>query len=126
MLEDKMAYYQQTKKKLNNTPAQYKEAFPFLKDVDSMALCNAQMNLQNAYNNFFTRPNNGFPKFKSRRNSRKSYTTNCINGNVTLENGFLKLPKTKGLVKINQHRKIPDKRSFTANIVTSLTSTKRQ
>ena len=108
MLEDKIAYYQQTKKKLNNTPAQYKEAFPFLKDVDSMALCNAQMNLQNAYNNFFTRPNNGFPKFKSRRNSRKSYTTNCINGNVTLGNGFLKLPKTKGLVKINQHRQIPD------------------
>ena len=65
MLEDKIAHYQQTKKKRNNTPAQYKEAFPFLKDVDSMALCNAQMNLQNAYNNFFTRPNNGFPKFKS-------------------------------------------------------------
>ena len=108
MLEDKIAYYQQTKEKLNNTPAQYKEAFPFLKDVDSMALCNAQMNLQNAYNNFFTRPNNGFPKFKSRRNSRKSYTTNCINGNITLENGFLKLPKTKVLVKINQHRQIPD------------------
>lgn len=108
MLEDKIAYYQQTKKKLNNTPAQYKEAFPFLKDVDSMALCNAQMNLQNAYNNFFSRPNNGFPKFKSRRNSRKSYTTNCINGNITLENGFLKLPKLKGLVKVKQHRQIPD------------------
>lgn len=53
MLEDKITYYQKTKKKLNNTPAQYKDAFPFLKDVDSMALCNAQMNLQNAYNNFF-------------------------------------------------------------------------
>lgn len=108
MLEDKIAYYQQTKKKLNNTPAQYKEAFPFLKDVDSMALCNAQMNLQNAYNNFFSRPNNGFPKFKSRRNSRKSYTTNCINGNITLENGFLKIPKLKGLVKVKQHRQIQD------------------
>ncbi len=108
MLEDKIAYYQQTKKKLNNTPAQYKEAFPFLKDVDSMALCNAQMNLQNAYNNFFSRPKVGFPKFKSRRNSRKSYTTNCINGNITLENGFLKLPKLKGLVKVKQHRQIPD------------------
>lgn len=108
MLEDKIAYYQQTKKKLNNTPAQYKEAFPFLKDVDSMALCNAQMNLQNAYNNFFSRPNNGFPKFKSRRNSRKSYTTNCINGNIALENGFLKLPKLKGIVKVKQHRQIPD------------------
>ena len=108
MLEDKIAYYQRTKKKLNNTPAQYKKAFPFLKDVDSMALCNAQMNLQNAYNNFFSRPNSGFPKFKSRRNSRKSYTTNCINGNITLENGFLKLPKLMGLVKVKQHRQIPN------------------
>ena len=107
MLEDKISYYRQTKKKLNNTPAQYKEAFPFLKDVDSMALCNAQMHLQNAYKNFFSRPKVGFPKFKSRRNSRKSYTTNCINGNITLEKGFLKLPKIKGLVKVNQHRQIP-------------------
>ena len=56
MLEDKIKYYQETKDKLNNTPAQYKSEFEWLKEVDSLALANAQMNLQSAYNNFFRSP----------------------------------------------------------------------
>jgi len=38
---------------LNNTPAQYKKEYPFLKEVDSLALANAQLNLEKAYKNFF-------------------------------------------------------------------------
>ena len=53
MLSDKIEYYKKTNKKLNNTPAQYKKEFEWLKEVDSLALANAQMNLQKAYNNFF-------------------------------------------------------------------------
>lgn len=67
MLSDKIDYYKETKKKLNNTPAQYKKEFEWLKEVDSLALANAQMNLQTAYNNFFKRPEVGFPKFKSKK-----------------------------------------------------------
>ena len=67
MLSDKIGYYKETKKKLNNTPAQYKKEFEWLKEVDSLALANAQMNLQTAYNNFFKRPEAGFPKFKSKK-----------------------------------------------------------
>lgn len=52
MLGDKIDYYKETKQKLNNTPAQYKKEFEWLKEVDSLALTNAQMNLQTAYNNF--------------------------------------------------------------------------
>ena len=52
MLRDKIEYYHQTQKKLNNTPAQYKTEFEWLREVDSLALANAQMNLQDAYNNF--------------------------------------------------------------------------
>lgn len=52
MLSDKIEHYKETKKKLNNTPAQYKKEFEWLKEVDSLALANAQMNLQTAYNNF--------------------------------------------------------------------------
>ena len=52
MLSDKIEYYGETKQKLNNTPAQYKKEFEWLKDVDSLALANAQINLQSAYNNF--------------------------------------------------------------------------
>lgn len=56
MLSDKIDYYKETKKKLNNTPAKYKKEFEWLNEVDSLALANAQMNLQTAYNNFFKRP----------------------------------------------------------------------
>ena len=103
MLSDKIEYYKKTKKKLNNTPAQYKKDFPWLKEVDSLALANAQMNLQTAYNNFFKRPEVGFPKFKSKKSHRNSYTTNNQNGTVTISDKYIRLPKV-GLVKIKRHR----------------------
>lgn len=106
MLSDKIKHYEETKQKLNYTPAQYKKEFEWLKEVDSLALANAQMNLQTAYNNFFRSPKTGFPKFKSKKSSRKSYTTNCVNGNISIENGYIKLPKI-GFVKLKQHRQIP-------------------
>lgn len=106
MLEDKIKHYQETKEKLNNTPAQYKPEFEWLKEVDSLALANAQINLQSAYNNFFRSPKIGFPKFKSKRKDKNSYTTNNQNGSVSIINGKLKLPKV-GLVKMVQHRVIP-------------------
>lgn len=75
MLEDKINYYNKNKKRLNNTPAQYKAEFEWLKEVDSLSLSNAQMNLQRAFTNFFNNPKVGFPKYKSKHKSRKSYTT---------------------------------------------------
>ena len=115
MLSDKIEYYEKTKEKLNNTPAQYKEEFPWLKEVDSLALANAQNNLQTAYKNFFTNPKSGYPKFKSKKAHRYSYTTNRVKGNITLTDGKLRLPKV-GFVKIKQHRKIPD--NYTLKSVT--------
>lgn len=106
MLSDKIKYYEETKQKLNNTPAQYKKEFEWLKEVDSLALANAQMNLQTAYSNFFRSPKIGFPKFKSKKSNRKSYTTNCVNRNISVENGNIKLPKI-GFVKLKQHIQIP-------------------
>lgn len=106
MLADKIKYYEEAKQKLNNTPAQYKAEFEWLKEIDSLALANAQMNLQTAYNNFFKSPKIGFPKFKSKKSNRHSYTTNRVNGNICIENSCIKLPKI-GLVKLKQHRQIP-------------------
>lgn len=103
MLSDKIDYYKETKQKLNNTPAQYKKEFEWLKEVDSLALANAQMNLQTAYNNFFKRPEVGFPKFKSKKNNHLSYTTNNQGGNIYVSDRHIKLPKI-GLVRINKHR----------------------
>ena len=54
MLRDRIDYYK-TGQKLNNTPAQYKEEFPWLKEVDSLALANAQMNLNKAYHNILSK-----------------------------------------------------------------------
>jgi putative transposase len=106
MLGDKIEYYKETKEKLNNTPAQYKKEFEWLKEVDSLALANAQLNLQTAYNNFFRNTKAGFPKFKSKKRNKFSYTTNNQNGTVAIVEGKLKLPKV-GLVKMKQHRIIP-------------------
>lgn len=103
MLSDKIGYYKETKQKLNNTPAQYKKEFPWLKEVDSLALCNVQMNLQTAYNNFFKRPEVGFPKFKSKKNHNYSYTTNNQGGNIYISDRYIKLPKI-GLVRVKKHR----------------------
>lgn len=68
MLGDRLDYYKETGKKLNNTPAQYKAKFPWLKEVDSLALANAKLNLNKAYNNFWNnRKHFGKPRFKSRK-----------------------------------------------------------
>ena len=107
MLSDKIEYYNEYQKKLNNTPAQYKSEFEWLKEVDSLALANAQLNLQDAYNNFFRDKRVGFPKFKSKKGSKRSYTTNCVNGNIIVRDGRIRLPKL-GFVKMKQHRNIPD------------------
>jgi len=86
------------------TPAKYKDEFPFLKEVDSLALANAQMNLQRAYKNFFSGTTK-FPNFKNRK-AKQTYTTNVVNENIWLENGHIKLPKLT-YMKLKQHREIP-------------------
>jgi len=108
MLEDKINYYKETGQMLYNTPAQYKEQFPFLKEVDSLALANAQLDLEQAYKNFFRDKSIGFPKFK-RKKDKQSYTTNNQNGTIYIENGYIKLPKLKSRVKIKQHRQFTGK-----------------
>jgi putative transposase len=103
MLSDKIDYYKQTGKMIKTTPAKYKKEYPFLKEVDSLALANAQLNLEKAYNNFFRDKSIGFPKFKKKK-GYQSYTTNNQNGTVSIDNGYLKIPKLKTKIKIKQHR----------------------
>ena len=57
-------------------PAAYKNQFEWLKEVDSLALANAQLNLNTAYKNFFRDKSVGFPNFKRKHKDRLSYTTN--------------------------------------------------
>ncbi|XBG82527.1 IS200/IS605 family element RNA-guided endonuclease TnpB [Enterococcus cecorum] len=110
MLNDRKKAYEEVKndpsKKMTfPTPAKYKEEFPFLKEVDSLALANAQLNLDKAYKNFFRDKSVGFPRFKSKKNPVQSYTTNNQNGTVALiDNKFIKVPKLKSLIRIKLHR----------------------
>ena len=108
MLNDKIEYYKKSNEMLYNTPAQYKKEFPWLKEVDSLALSNAQMNLDKAYKNFFRDKSVGFPKYKSKKNNHYSYTTNNQKNNIKIiDNKYIHLPKLKTLVRIKQHRQIP-------------------
>lgn len=110
MLDDRKKAYEEVKndssKKMTfPTPAKYKKEFPFLKEVDSLALANAQLHLDKAYNNFFRDKSVGFPRFKSKKNPVQSYTTNNQNGTVALiDRKFIKVPKLKSLVRIKLHR----------------------
>ena len=107
MLESKIESYEETGKFVKVTPAMYKEEYPYLKEVDSLALANAQLNLENAFRNRFSKirkKKNGFPKFKSKSRSRQSYTTNNQHGTIALTEDSIKLPKI-GYVKAVIHRK---------------------
>ena len=108
MLADKMEHCKKEKKMLRNTPASYKKEYPWLKEVDSLALANVQMHLESAFHKFFREPSAGFPRPKSKKSSRKSYTTNVVNGNIFLEGKYLKLPKMTA-VRMKLHRPISEK-----------------
>lgn len=110
MLDDRVEAYKEAKNDFSKkmsfpTPAKYKNDFPFLKEVDSLALANAQLNLDKAYKNFFRDKSVGFPRFKSKKNPVQSYTTNNQNGTVSLvDNKFIKVLKLKSLIRIKLHR----------------------
>ena len=109
MLSDRIKSYEENKdldikQTKYPTPAQYKTEFPWLKEVDSLALANAQMNLDKSYKNFFRDKSIGFPKFKSKKTNRFSYTTNNQNGTISLDGSYIKIPKLKSKIKIVLHR----------------------
>ena len=109
MLDDKISSYQESGRFVSVTPAMYKKDYPYLREVDSLALANVQLNLQKAFKACFDKTRkkqNGFPKFKSAKHSRKAYTTNNQHGTVAVMERAIKLPKI-GRVKAVIHR-VPD------------------
>ena len=113
LLADCKAQYEATgTSKIKNIGALKKtEGLEFLKEVDSLALCNAYLHLQSAYSNFFTKLREGkvcFPKFKSKKTSKWSYTTNNVNNSIRIEHKGLRLPKV-GYVFCKFHRFVEGK-----------------
>ena len=81
-----------------------------------MALQSSVKNLDTAYINFF-RKKAEYPRFKSKKTHRYSYTTKYTNGNIELYENKVKLPKI-GLVKIKKTR-APKGKTTECNGITS-------
>jgi putative transposase len=106
MLEEKLSAYRNKEPIPRVTPAKYKKEFPFLKEVDSLALAYVQLRLEKAFKNYFKNPKHfGLPQFKRKKN-KQFYTTYNNNSSIKVdfEKGQLYLPKIKKGIKIELHR----------------------
>ena len=94
--------YKNNKESMNKTSCNnyvnqiLKKQYKWLKEVDKFALTNSVYNMDNSYKKFF-KEHTGYPKFKSKKDNHKSYTTNFTNKNieVSFNNNKIKLPKLK-------------------------------
>ena len=89
-----------------------KQEKEWLKDVDKFSLQNSLKDLDKAYKNFFS--GKGYPKFKSKKDNRKSYRTNYSNNNIEFLDKWIKVPKL-GKLKIRDKMK-PQGRIINATI----------
>lgn len=90
-----------------------KKEYKWLKEVDSIAIQSSVKNLSDSYSRFFKKQNKA-PRFKSKKNNVQSYTTKHTNGNITIIENKIKLPKL-GLVKFAKSREV-EGRIFSATI----------
>ena len=119
MLAERKQVYEQLKDDRNalyhykyRTPAQIKQEFPYMNEVDSQAFNWVQMNLKVAYTNFFKSVSGvrkggmiGFPKFKKKTNSGSYTTSQIIKTIYIIDNKHIHLPKL-GTVKQRDKRTI--------------------
>ncbi|GAA0847942.1 hypothetical protein GCM10008915_56320 [Bifidobacterium pullorum subsp. gallinarum] len=90
----KDAYEQEKKTTLNYNDCsamltQLKKEIEWLKEVDSTALQSTLKDLDSSYKKFF-KEKKGYPKFKSKKNPKQSYTCKM---NIKVEGNRIKLPK---------------------------------
>ena len=103
--------YEKEKRSLSKTACNHycsrvlKKQYEWLREVDKFALTNAIYHLDAAYQKFF-KEHAGYPKYKSKHDHRRSYTTNITNQNIAADFSaqIVKLPKL-GSVKEKLHRK---------------------
>lgn len=112
LLQERIQLYKQLKENPDlkvkmPTPAQYKKEHSCLREVDSLALANAQVYLDRAFKKFHREKSVGFPKLKQKKNAVSSYTTNNQNGTIKIiDEKYLKVPKLKSLIKMKMHRPV--------------------
>lgn len=81
-----------------------KKHYAFLKEVDSIALQKSVENLAASFDRYYKKQNK-YPRFKSKKNPVQSYTTKYTNGNIAVEDNYLKLPKL-GWVRFAKSREV--------------------
>ncbi len=91
---------------------EYKNKYPYLKEVDSIALQQSVIHLYEAYINFF-RHNSDFPVFKKKKNDY-GYITMNVNNSIRIIGNEIQIPKI-GRVKFVYHRQLPE--SFVYSMV---------
>lgn len=119
-LEKKIKVYKETKKTItwnqlaNELPQMKKqEEYVWLKEVNSQALQQAVINLDKSYLNFF-RSGFGFPKFKSKHKSKKSFCFPIVGNNLKIDYQqnrisipkFIKLKDNDNRLKCKFSRKV--------------------
>ena len=86
-----------------------KKDLPWLCEVDATALQSSVQTLDVAYQNFFRRVKKGekpgYPKFKSKKNRRRSYKSKCVGTNIKVLSKAVQLPKL-GLVKCRVSKEV--------------------
>jgi putative transposase len=83
------------------TEKEWKQIYPYMKEVSSTSLQQARMDCDNAFVNFFKSKNgsrkgkSGFPKFKSKKDNHQSYREPNVNENckIFFESRLVKIPK---------------------------------
>ena len=123
-LEQKIRAYEQEGKKLscydlNNRLPVLKEEHPWLKEVNSQSLQNANKNLDNAFTRFF-REKKGFPRFKSKKNPVQSFQ---VPQHYTVDFGRRRIKLLKiGEIKTIFHRMFTGKMKYA---IVSVTTTRK-
>lgn len=117
-LDKKIKLYEETKQSMSYNICSadltlLKKEIEWLKEVDKFSLQNSLKNLDAAYQKFF-KEHSGFPKFKSKRDNRKSYRTSFSNDNIEIKGKHIKLPKL-GLIKFRDKQR-PQGRILNATV----------
>lgn len=109
MLNERQVKYKNNDKSNCKTEKEYKEEYPFLKEVDSISLQQSRLDLKTAYSNFFRKikkkQKTSF-KFKSKKNLKNSYRTlNNNNNSIRIIDSKIKLPKLE-FIKFKKSREV--------------------
>lgn len=86
-----------------------KKEILWLREVDATALQSSVKTLDAAYRNFFRQVKSGekpgYPKFKSKKDHRRSYKSKCVGTNIKVVGNCIQLPKL-GLVKCRVSKEV--------------------